>query len=316
MSRCVAAPPSRAYRLRKFVRKHRGAVIAASLVLFALVGRDCRDHPGIDRSRRQASGSGNQPRVRHQGERDPRLGLRGAGPECGLRDGCRVPQLRSLKGGAAIGDPLIVAMMQERLGCSLTALGEAADAIVVLTKSTETRKARLGPDQRDTLQSMGNLATAFLGAGELDMALPLFEEAYKRAKARFGPDHPDTLSTSHNLAYAYDLAGKLDVALPLYQETLRLQKARLGPEHRDTVGSMHNLGTAYQKAGKLKQGLPLLEETLRVRKALLGGEHPGTLASMNNLAIAYREAGKMDLAMPLFEAQYKLAKARLRPRPS
>ena len=33
----VAAPPSRVYRLRKFVRKHRGAVIAASLVLLALL---------------------------------------------------------------------------------------------------------------------------------------------------------------------------------------------------------------------------------------------------------------------------------------
>ena len=34
----LAAPPSRAYRLRKFVRKHRGAVIAASLVLLAVLG--------------------------------------------------------------------------------------------------------------------------------------------------------------------------------------------------------------------------------------------------------------------------------------
>ena len=33
----VAAPPSRVYRLRKFVRKHRGAVIAASLVVLALL---------------------------------------------------------------------------------------------------------------------------------------------------------------------------------------------------------------------------------------------------------------------------------------
>ncbi len=33
----LAAPPSRAYRLRKFVRKHRGAVIAASLVLVTLL---------------------------------------------------------------------------------------------------------------------------------------------------------------------------------------------------------------------------------------------------------------------------------------
>ena len=32
-----AAPPSRSYRLRKFVRKHRVGVIAASLVLLALV---------------------------------------------------------------------------------------------------------------------------------------------------------------------------------------------------------------------------------------------------------------------------------------
>jgi hypothetical protein len=34
----LAAPPSRSYQLRKFVRKHRGAVIAASLVLLALLG--------------------------------------------------------------------------------------------------------------------------------------------------------------------------------------------------------------------------------------------------------------------------------------
>jgi WD40 repeat protein/serine/threonine protein kinase len=34
----LAAPPSQAYRLRKFVRKHRGSVVAASLVVLALVG--------------------------------------------------------------------------------------------------------------------------------------------------------------------------------------------------------------------------------------------------------------------------------------
>ena len=34
----VAAPPSGLYRLRKFVRKHRGAVIAASLVVVSLLG--------------------------------------------------------------------------------------------------------------------------------------------------------------------------------------------------------------------------------------------------------------------------------------
>jgi hypothetical protein len=34
----AAGPPSKVYRLRKFVRRHRGPVLAAGLVLLALVG--------------------------------------------------------------------------------------------------------------------------------------------------------------------------------------------------------------------------------------------------------------------------------------
>ena len=86
----LAAPPSRAYRMRKFVRKHRGAVIAASLVLFALLAGIVGTTLGlIDADARR--GGGDQSGVRDQGERDPRLGLRRAGPECQLRDGGRVP---------------------------------------------------------------------------------------------------------------------------------------------------------------------------------------------------------------------------------
>ena len=54
----LAAPPSRAYRMRKFVRKHRGAVVAAGFVVFTLAGRDRRrDHARIDRRRRPAAGA-------------------------------------------------------------------------------------------------------------------------------------------------------------------------------------------------------------------------------------------------------------------
>ena len=41
-----AHPPSAAYRLRKFVRRNRGQVIAAGLVLFAPAGGDGRHEPG------------------------------------------------------------------------------------------------------------------------------------------------------------------------------------------------------------------------------------------------------------------------------
>jgi WD40 repeat protein len=49
----LAAPPSRAYRMRKFVRKHRAAVIAVSLVLLALVGGMVGTSLGLLEARRQ-----------------------------------------------------------------------------------------------------------------------------------------------------------------------------------------------------------------------------------------------------------------------
>ena len=49
----VAAPPSRAYRLRKFVRKHRGAVIAATVVVLALLTGIAGTTLGLIEAKRQ-----------------------------------------------------------------------------------------------------------------------------------------------------------------------------------------------------------------------------------------------------------------------
>jgi WD40 repeat protein len=49
----VAAPPSRVYRMRKFVRKHRGGVIAAGLVLLALIGGITGTTLGLFEARKQ-----------------------------------------------------------------------------------------------------------------------------------------------------------------------------------------------------------------------------------------------------------------------
>jgi hypothetical protein len=46
-----ACPPSPAYRLRKFVRRHRGPVLAAALVLLALVGGAAAAAIGLVRAR-------------------------------------------------------------------------------------------------------------------------------------------------------------------------------------------------------------------------------------------------------------------------
>src|SRR5262249_46295904 len=112
----------------------------------------------------------------------------------------------------AVGDPLVVADLQERLGKSLLSLGHPRHAIPLFVKARETRTPRPGAAHPNALASMGFLGTAYLDAGEVERALPLLEEVLKLAKARLGADHPLTLTSMGYLGQAYVVAGKQDRA--------------------------------------------------------------------------------------------------------
>jgi tetratricopeptide (TPR) repeat protein len=103
----------------------------------------------------------------------------------------------------AVGDSLVMASLQDRLGLSLMNLGHAREAIGLFDKAWETRKARLEADAPETLASMSNLGTSCYLAGKPDRALPLLEEALKLRKATVGADHPDTGHARNAIAAAW-----------------------------------------------------------------------------------------------------------------
>ncbi len=211
----------------------------------------------------------------------------------------------------AVGDALVVAGLQNRLGETLLHLGYAQQATPLFVKARATYSDKRGADHPNTLVSMSFLAASYEAAGKFDLAVPLFEETYKLRKGRLGPNHPDTLVSMRNLAIGYRSAGKLDRALPLLQETLKLTKATLGADHSATIECMNNLAVGYQAAGELELALPLYQQTFEHRKATLGADHPDTLATMNDLAAGYRAVGKLDEALPLLEETLRLMKAKL-----
>ena len=70
--------------------------------------------------------------------------------------------------GDAIGDPLVVASMQYKLGSSLVSLGEPKKAIVLFERAAHGHvTAKPVPDHTDTLNTMGELARAYLAVGKL-----------------------------------------------------------------------------------------------------------------------------------------------------
>jgi serine/threonine protein kinase/tetratricopeptide (TPR) repeat protein len=215
--------------------------------------------------------------------------------------------------GDSIGDPLVVAKIQEQFGISLLGLGDPGKAILLYEKALATRSDTLGPEHPDTITTRLNLAAAYGEAGQWDKALPLEEQTFQLRKAKLGIEHPDTITSMNNLANAYHAVNELDKALPLYEQTLKLAEVTFGREHPHTLTTMNGLARAYQDTGQWDKALPLTEQAYQLQKAMLGPKHPNTVKGMGVLARAYQSAGQGDKATQLFEQVYQLRKTTLGP---
>jgi eukaryotic-like serine/threonine-protein kinase len=339
----AAGPPRASYRLRKFVRRNRGQVIAAGLILFALVAGLAGTAFGFMRAEQQrriaerAAVAERQTKEEADAKRvEAETQQRRA--EAGEKlAGERLVQVESEKKKTEQEKQIAVAVkdfLQNKL------LGQAdvtAQANALLAGGGPSEAAKKDLTIRELLdRAAGEISEAkidanfpnqpllqaellttvgdtYRGVGESERAIGFLQRSLALRKANLGTEHPDTIASMNNLAWAYHDAGKLDLAVPLFEETLKLKKARLGLQHLDTLAGMNNLAVAYEAAGKLDLALPLYEETLKLQKAKLGPDHPGTLTTMNNLALAYQAAGKLHLALPLYEETYKLQKAKIGP---
>jgi tetratricopeptide (TPR) repeat protein len=184
----------------------------------------------------------------------------------------------------------------------LNRLGDnVAQAVLIGERLVADSVQVLGPDHRDTLLSLNNLATAYQAAGRPDEAIPLLEQTLADRERILGPDHADTLASRSGLATGYQAAGRTDEAIPLHEQTLADQERILGPDHRDTLLSRNELGLAYQIAGRPDEAIPLHEQTLADYERIQGPYHPYTLTSRNNLGLAYKDAGRTGEAITLHE---------------
>ena len=139
-------------------------------------------------------------------------------------------------------------------------------ALPLLEEMLKLRKAKLGPEHPDTLESLNDLAEAYSDAGKLDLAIPLFEEALKLWKAKLGTDHPDTLVTMNNLAVALVGAGRPTEATALAKESLALSRASLPADSPQLAQSLAVAGLVLLRSKAFTEVEPILRECLAIRE--------------------------------------------------
>jgi eukaryotic-like serine/threonine-protein kinase len=142
--------------------------------------------------------------------------------------------------------------------------GKRELALPLLVEVWKGKKARLGPDHPDTLDSMNQLGVVYWELGQLDKSVPLFEELLKIREAKLGRGHPDTLQSVANLGVNYKDAGRLKEAIALLEEARRA--AQKNPELAWVSASLID---AYTRAGENARIAALLGAELpAIRKAL------------------------------------------------
>jgi tetratricopeptide (TPR) repeat protein len=337
-----AHPLSAAYRLRKFAQRHKGPVLASSLVLLMMVVAIIGTTWGFFRAERQrliaeeneqkangAAEAEKQERQRAQAreaeakqllqfvEEKVIAAARPEGQAGGL--GRNVTVRKALETALTeiesrfADQPLVEARLRFTLGTSFANLGERKIALDQIERAHAIRNKHLGHDHPDTLVSTLGLASIYGAFGRHADAIKLQKETLELMKVKLGPDDPKTLAAMNNLAISYATVGEQDKALKLNEETLAIRKAKFGPDDPATLGSMNNLAGNYRNLGRHDDALKLSLETVARTKDKLGPRSRTTLACTDTLASIYHSRGQFDEAVKLFESTLPLMKDVLGP---
>ena len=260
-----ARPPSKSYRLRKFVKRNKRSVIAASLVFLATVGgiagttwgllraEHANAQADVDRRtaeiKEKTAAQMTEYMVRTFQSADP-VGLDAAGFHGPGERSEEQTARRMLDRGTEIvrehldDQPLVRASLLDSMGNSYRNLGVWDTAQARLKEGYELRLARLGAGDADTLVSLQSLAHLARDSGDYAKADELYRDVITQRTKLYTADDLHVAETKAYLAWMtfhrplssegpqFNQA-RLAEAERLLLEVLKVREARLPANHRD-----------------------------------------------------------------------------------
>ena len=303
----LAGAPGAAYKLRKFVGRHRRSVAAAGLVLLALVGGLAGTGYGLRRAVLARRAEAEQRReAEAQRDRAETVAdfmsntLRGVGPE--VARGRDVTVLKEMMDAAAAridaGDlratPEAEVQLRTTIGHVYDSLGDFPDADRMLAPAVAMARALAPGDDPDKADTLRTRAVALQSRGDLAGAEPLFREALAIRRRLYPGDDAFVAATLNDLAVLRRDRGDLAEAESLAREGLAMRR-RLHPgDDRDVAVSLNTVSGIVEQRGDLGEAERLLRASLDMQRRLFPGDHPDLAVDLLNLAYLLQTLG--DLA--------------------
>ncbi|NBC16418.1 MAG: tetratricopeptide repeat protein [Bacteroidetes bacterium] len=305
----TARPDTLRYRASKFVRRHRGSVIATVAAVLLLVGYAVTATVQAQRIEAQAAEIARE-RDKAEAVSSFLIDLfRASAPEQALGDTLTAFDL--LERGAAQANEL--ADQPETQATMLSVIGEINFTLARYQKADSLLKASLAlsaslptvpPD--DIITRLTYLALARERLHQPEAADSLFRQALDRARSAYGPQHEYVARCANNLANFLTRQGRLDEAEQYMITSLDIRRATLDDDDPGIATALQNLGNLYNAQGKYAEAEPLLREALQRRRDHYGDVHPRIAPPLNNLTIALRRLGRFEEAVALSNESLEL----------
>jgi tetratricopeptide (TPR) repeat protein len=299
-----AAPPSTAYRVRTFVRRHKGGVTAAALVALALVLGIIGTTFGLIRANqeRRAAIVARESEFKQKTLAEDRLKEAEATVKF-LDDMLAAPDpgaqgkdvtVRSVLDRASrnlqsqyTDRPLVAARLHGTLGKTYFGLGEWNPAENHARETLALYRRELGPEHRSTREALNSLAGVLIKKAAFSEVEPMLVEALKDNERLFGRKHEVTAATIDNLAQLYTMMERRAEAIPLAKELLDIRTASLGVERIETISVMNTLAILYADTEQFDECEKLYEEAISICQRIHGPDHPLTLEMRGNLGWSF-----------------------------
>lgn len=297
----AAHPPTAIYRLQKFVRRHQGKVVAASIILLTLFLGIAGTTVGLFQARAARTAEA----LRANGERDAkekeseeRKKAVAASEEADKQKKIAIEQRNDAikqKQTATAAKEFLQSILQqgsaegqasaERVANPDITLREALDYAAEQVEAAFKNQPEIEADLRDTI------GLAYLQMAVYPEAEAQLMAAFDIRKRTLGSDHADTLVSASTLAELYMTRANFPAAEKLLQQTLDSREKTLGPTHPDTLESVSALGTFYWDTGNYAAAVPLRKRSMVDREKVLGPEHQETLLAIGDLGRLYWAMG-------------------------
>ena len=292
----LASPPSTAYRIRKFVGRHRVAVGAAAAVALALVAGMIGTSLMLVRAiRAERVARQEAETARRTSEFMVEL-FQVSDP--GEARGNTVTAREILDKGAdrirreLKDQPTVRARLMGTMGSVYRGLGLYDVAKPLLRETVSMREgmkdpAELGP-------ALNELAFTYFQAGDYPSGMEVARRALDLNREELGQDHVQTAWSCYYLALCVSRSGNIAEGESLLSAALPVFQSELGQDAISVSWCLNDLANILFMRERYAEALPLCQEALRIKHKVMGLNHPDVAMAYNNLAWAQLNLGEYD----------------------